>query len=60
MGSRMITVSQKNVTVINFAKSQVSFGFSHTISKFQNSGHSQRISHWEVIRAQFCKKTRRS
>ncbi|RRT45873.1 hypothetical protein B296_00009924 [Ensete ventricosum] len=56
MRSRMSTVSQKNVIVINFAQSLVSIGFSHTVSELQNTGHSQRISPWEVIQAQFCKK----
>ncbi|RRT61677.1 hypothetical protein BHE74_00029128 [Ensete ventricosum] len=47
MGSRLSTVSRKNVTVINFAQSQVSIDFSRTISEFQNTGHSQCISPWE-------------
>ncbi|RRT78113.1 hypothetical protein B296_00017462 [Ensete ventricosum] len=49
MGSRTIIVSQKNVTVINLAQSLVSFDFSCTISKFQNTGHYQHISPWEVV-----------
>ncbi|RWV79975.1 hypothetical protein GW17_00058820 [Ensete ventricosum] len=49
-------VSRKNVTVINFAQSRVFDRFSHTVSKFQNTGHSQRISPWEVVRARFHKK----
>ncbi|RWV87395.1 hypothetical protein BHE74_00025805 [Ensete ventricosum] len=57
MGSRTSTILQKNATVINFTKGQVSIGFSRTVSKFQNTGHSQRIHRWEVIRARFCEKT---
>ncbi|RRT31407.1 hypothetical protein B296_00057818, partial [Ensete ventricosum] len=54
-GSRTSMVSRKNTMVINFARSrvlsQVSIGFSCTISEIQNTGHSQRISPWEVVRA---------
>ncbi|RWW50801.1 hypothetical protein BHE74_00042903 [Ensete ventricosum] len=43
--------------VISFAtscvQSQVSIGFSCTISEIQNTGHSRRISPCEVIRARF-------
>ncbi|RRT31519.1 hypothetical protein B296_00057845 [Ensete ventricosum] len=50
MGSRTSTVSRKNTTVINFARShaqiRVSIGFSCTISEIQNTGHSRRISPW--------------
>ncbi|RWW53778.1 hypothetical protein BHE74_00039693 [Ensete ventricosum] len=60
MGSRTSTISQKNGTVINFQQSLISIYFSCTISEFQNTGHSQRISPWEIIRARFRKKTRRS
>ncbi|RWV92469.1 hypothetical protein BHE74_00019410 [Ensete ventricosum] len=60
MGSRKSMVSLKNVTVINFAQchahSRVSIGFSCTDSKFQNTGHSQCICPWEVVRARFCEK----
>ncbi|RRT60671.1 hypothetical protein B296_00032659 [Ensete ventricosum] len=53
-------VLQKNLTVIHFAQchaqSRGSIGFSCTISEFQNTGHSQRISLWEVVRAWFRKK----
>ncbi|RZS02664.1 hypothetical protein BHM03_00032737 [Ensete ventricosum] len=49
MGSRTSTVSSKNVTVINFAQSQISIGFSRTVSEFQNTRHSQCISPWEVV-----------
>ncbi|RWW61649.1 hypothetical protein BHE74_00031280 [Ensete ventricosum] len=49
MGSVMSTVSRKNVTIINFAQSRVSIAFSCTVSKIQNTGHSQHISPWEVI-----------
>ncbi|RWW47578.1 hypothetical protein BHE74_00046415 [Ensete ventricosum] len=51
-------VSRKNAMVINFAQSLMSIGFSYTISEFQNTGHSQRISPWEVVRARFREKTR--
>ncbi|RZS25551.1 hypothetical protein BHM03_00058763 [Ensete ventricosum] len=48
MRSRMSTISQKNVTVINFVQSRtyyrVSIDFFFTISEFQNTSHSQRIS----------------
>ncbi|RRT68481.1 hypothetical protein B296_00032791 [Ensete ventricosum] len=53
----MSTVLRKNATIINFARSQVSIGFLRTISEIQNTGHSQRISPWEVVRARFCEKT---
>ncbi|RWV86071.1 hypothetical protein GW17_00052079 [Ensete ventricosum] len=50
------------MTIINFAqshvRSQVSIGISCTISKIQNTGHSQLISPWEVVRAWFCEKIR--
>ncbi|RRT31149.1 hypothetical protein B296_00058590 [Ensete ventricosum] len=50
MGSCTSTLSQKNTTVINIARScslsRVSIGFSCTISKIQNTGHSQCISPW--------------
>ncbi|RRT45876.1 hypothetical protein B296_00009922 [Ensete ventricosum] len=45
----------KNMTVIKFAQSHteslVSIDFSCTVLEFQNTGHSHRISPWEVIRA---------
>ncbi|RWV77830.1 hypothetical protein BHE74_00059832 [Ensete ventricosum] len=48
MVSHTSMVSRKNATVINFARSralsQVSIGFSCTVSKIQNTGHSRRIS----------------
>ncbi|RRT68153.1 hypothetical protein B296_00009979 [Ensete ventricosum] len=48
------------MTVRNFtqchARSRVSIGFSCTVSKIQNTGHSQRSSPWEVVRARFHKK----
>ncbi|RWV77040.1 hypothetical protein GW17_00062187 [Ensete ventricosum] len=50
MGSRTSTLSQKNTTVINFARShvlsRVSIDFSCTVSKIENTGHSQCISPW--------------
>ncbi|RZS21756.1 hypothetical protein BHM03_00054438 [Ensete ventricosum] len=64
MGSHTDTVSRKNAMVINiarsYAQSRVSIGFSCTVSKIQNTGHSQRNSPWEVVRARLRKKTRRS
>ncbi|RZS19233.1 hypothetical protein BHM03_00051609 [Ensete ventricosum] len=60
MGSRTSTVSRKNATVINFSQSlmqsRVSIGFSCTVSEIQNTGHSQRNSRWEVVRARFHEK----
>ncbi|RRT37831.1 hypothetical protein B296_00022634 [Ensete ventricosum] len=56
MGSRTSTVSRKNVTVINFTQSRVLIDFSCTVSKILNTGHSQRICPWEVLRARFAKK----
>ncbi|RWW83244.1 hypothetical protein BHE74_00008241 [Ensete ventricosum] len=44
MGSHTSTISRKNATVINFAQSQISIGFSRTVSEIQNTGNSQRIS----------------
>ncbi|RRT33565.1 hypothetical protein B296_00042057 [Ensete ventricosum] len=44
MVSRMSMVSRKNATVINFARSRVSIGFSCTVSDIQNTGHSRLIS----------------
>ncbi|RRT39023.1 hypothetical protein B296_00055121 [Ensete ventricosum] len=62
MGSRTNTVSQKNSTVIYFTRSRmqsrVSISFSCIVSKIYNTGHSQRISPREVVRARFSKKTR--
>ncbi|RRT33097.1 hypothetical protein B296_00045474 [Ensete ventricosum] len=54
--SRMSVVSRKNATVINFALSRVSIGFSCTVSKIQNTSNSRRISPWEVIQARFREK----
>ncbi|RWV93723.1 hypothetical protein BHE74_00044372 [Ensete ventricosum] len=56
MGSHTSMVSRKSLRVINFAQSRVSIGFSHTISKFKNTGHSQRINLWGVIRARIREK----
>ncbi|RWW56370.1 hypothetical protein BHE74_00036919 [Ensete ventricosum] len=50
MGSRTSMVSRKNVTVKNFVQSQLSIDLSCTISETQNTGHSQCISPWEVVR----------
>ncbi|RRT57163.1 hypothetical protein B296_00005285 [Ensete ventricosum] len=41
-------------------QSRVSINFSLSVSKIQNTGHSRHISPWEVVRARFSKKTRRS
>ncbi|RZS12169.1 hypothetical protein BHM03_00043574 [Ensete ventricosum] len=61
MGSHTSTVSQINSTVIYFARSRtlrrVSIDFSCTILEIQNTGHSRRISPWDVVRAWFRKKT---
>ncbi|RRT33096.1 hypothetical protein B296_00045475 [Ensete ventricosum] len=50
MGSRTCMLSRKNATVINNtlsrAQSQVSIGFSCTISEIENTGQSQHISPW--------------
>ncbi|RRT44968.1 hypothetical protein B296_00039017 [Ensete ventricosum] len=58
MGSRTSTVLRKNVMVINFVQSHVSISFSCTVLETQNTGHSQHISQWKVIQAQFYEKTR--
>ncbi|RWW00701.1 hypothetical protein GW17_00036320 [Ensete ventricosum] len=60
MGSHTSKVSQKNATVINFAQSLVLINFLCNVSEFQNTGHSQNISPWEVVRAWFRKKMRQS
>ncbi|RWV80790.1 hypothetical protein GW17_00057874 [Ensete ventricosum] len=48
MGSYTSMVSRNNAAIITFAQShaqsRVSIDFSCTVSKFQNTGHSQRIS----------------
>ncbi|RZS27148.1 hypothetical protein BHM03_00060578 [Ensete ventricosum] len=50
MVSHTSTVSRKNATVINITRSRalsrVSIGFSCTVSKIQNTGHSRCISPW--------------
>ncbi|RRT32769.1 hypothetical protein B296_00058708 [Ensete ventricosum] len=56
MVSCMSMVSRKNATVINFAQSRVSIGFSCTVWKIQNTGLSRLISPWEVILVRFRKK----
>ncbi|RWV77318.1 hypothetical protein BHE74_00023225 [Ensete ventricosum] len=60
MGSHTNLVSRKNVMIINFVQSQVLIDFSCVVSDIQNTGHSQRIRQWEVVRAPFHEKTRRS
>ncbi|RZS12645.1 hypothetical protein BHM03_00044124 [Ensete ventricosum] len=49
----MRMVTRKNAIVLKFTQSRsqrrVSIDFSYTISKIQNTGHSQSISPWEVI-----------
>ncbi|RWV80693.1 hypothetical protein GW17_00057993 [Ensete ventricosum] len=60
MVSRTSMVSRKNMMVINFAQSRVSIGFSCTVSKIQNTGHSRLINPREVIQARFHEKIRRS
>ncbi|RRT35322.1 hypothetical protein B296_00038137 [Ensete ventricosum] len=49
-------VSRKNATVIKFVQSPISIDFSRTVSKIQNTGHTQHISTWEVVRAWFHEK----
>ncbi|RWW83250.1 hypothetical protein BHE74_00008246 [Ensete ventricosum] len=49
MGSCTIMVSQKNVTVTKSHAKRVLIGFLCSVSKIQNTGHSQRIAPWEVI-----------
>ncbi|RWW57181.1 hypothetical protein BHE74_00036047 [Ensete ventricosum] len=44
MGGRTSTVSRKHATVMNFTQSRGSIYFSCTVSKFQNTSHSPRIS----------------
>ncbi|RWW51358.1 hypothetical protein BHE74_00042305 [Ensete ventricosum] len=56
MVSHMSTVLLKNTTVINFAQSRVSIGFSCTTSEIQNTGHSRLIGPRKVIQARFYKK----
>ncbi|RRT35676.1 hypothetical protein B296_00038010, partial [Ensete ventricosum] len=55
LGSHSSLVSRKNVMVLNFAQScaqsRYSINFSCSISEIQNTGHSQCISPWEVVRA---------
>ncbi|RWW35327.1 hypothetical protein BHE74_00059750 [Ensete ventricosum] len=64
MGSRTSSLSPKNTTVKNFARShalsRVSIDFSCTISEIQNSGLSRLICPWEFVQARFRKKIRRS
>ncbi|RWV80721.1 hypothetical protein GW17_00057954 [Ensete ventricosum] len=60
MGSRMSIVPQKNAMVINFTQSLVSIDFSCTVSEFQNTGHSQCFSPWEVVRSRFHEKMKQS
>ncbi|RWW68051.1 hypothetical protein BHE74_00024451, partial [Ensete ventricosum] len=43
----------KNATTINSVQSRISIDFSCTVTVFQNTSHSQRISLWEVVRTQF-------
>ncbi|RWW37083.1 hypothetical protein BHE74_00057844 [Ensete ventricosum] len=38
-------------------KVEFSIDFLCTVSEIQNTGHSRRISPWEVVRARFLKKT---
>ncbi|RWW43458.1 hypothetical protein BHE74_00050872 [Ensete ventricosum] len=56
MGSQTSKVSQKNAIVINFAQIIVLISFLCNVLEFQNIGHSQRISPWEVVQARFRKK----
>ncbi|RZS28546.1 hypothetical protein BHM03_00062150 [Ensete ventricosum] len=56
MVSRTSMVSRKNTTVINFTQSRVSIGFSCTVLKIKNTGHSRLISPREVVQARFHEK----
>ncbi|RWV84015.1 hypothetical protein GW17_00054305 [Ensete ventricosum] len=61
MGSVTSTLSQKNTTIINIARShalsRISISFSCTVSKIQNTGLSRLISRpWVVVQASFRKK----
>ncbi|RWV80360.1 hypothetical protein BHE74_00021191 [Ensete ventricosum] len=53
MGSRTSMISRKNTTIINFVENhaprRVSIDFWCTISEFQNTSPSQRISPWLVV-----------
>ncbi|RWV76942.1 hypothetical protein BHE74_00039022 [Ensete ventricosum] len=57
MRTHMYTASRKNMTLINFAQSHtqslVSIDFSCNVLEFQNTGHSQSFSLWEVVGARF-------
>ncbi|RWW45738.1 hypothetical protein BHE74_00048397 [Ensete ventricosum] len=50
MVSHTTMVSRKNTMVINIVRSRVqsrvSIGFTCTVSKIQNTGHSRHISPW--------------
>ncbi|RRT31252.1 hypothetical protein B296_00056649 [Ensete ventricosum] len=59
MVTQTSTVSRKNTIVINITRSRELIGFSCTVSKIQNTGHSRCISIWVVLRAWFHEKIRR-
>ncbi|RWV87393.1 hypothetical protein GW17_00050622 [Ensete ventricosum] len=60
MRSRTSMVSRKNTMVINFAQictqSRVSIDFSHIVTNFQNTSHSQCITHEKFYEHGFTKK----
>ncbi|RWV78162.1 hypothetical protein GW17_00060906 [Ensete ventricosum] len=60
MVSRMSMVSRKNAMAIIFGQSQVSIGFSCTVSEIQNTDLSRLFRPWEVVQARIGKKIRRS
>ncbi|RWV83862.1 hypothetical protein GW17_00054474 [Ensete ventricosum] len=53
IGSCTSTILGKNATTINSVQSRILIDFSCTVTVFQNTSHSQRISLWEVVRTQF-------
>ncbi|RRT31182.1 hypothetical protein B296_00057749 [Ensete ventricosum] len=55
MVSRMSMVSQKNVTVINFAQSHVSIDFSYTVSEIQNTVFPILLAHGKSYKLAFAK-----
>ncbi|RRT66056.1 hypothetical protein B296_00017229 [Ensete ventricosum] len=56
MGICTSTVSQKNITVINFVQSRVSISFSCTDSEIQNSSNSHVLVHGKSYEHDFMKK----
>ncbi|RZS18820.1 hypothetical protein BHM03_00051144 [Ensete ventricosum] len=56
MGSRTSMVSRKNATAIYFARSQVSIGFSCTVSEIQNTAIPDVLAHGKSHEHDFTKK----